>query len=142
MDDVDLRLVALLRGNARASWAELGRAVGLAVSAVVGVYQREGIEQDAMIGALRAVAAIEDCWHVAGEEELLVRVRVPDVAALEATLSALRRVSGVSRTRTTVILSAAWEGRFPLALPTGPPPGLPGDGADGDDDGADVDLTG
>jgi Lrp/AsnC family leucine-responsive transcriptional regulator len=36
---------------------------------------------------------------------------VPDVAGLERTLSRLRRIRGVARTRTTVVLSTKWEGR-------------------------------
>jgi Lrp/AsnC family transcriptional regulator, leucine-responsive regulatory protein len=38
-------------------------------------------------------------------------VRVPDVAGLERTLSRLRRIRGIARTRTTVVLSTKWEGR-------------------------------
>jgi Lrp/AsnC family leucine-responsive transcriptional regulator len=34
MDDVDRKLLAALRGNARASWAELARSVGLSAPAV------------------------------------------------------------------------------------------------------------
>ncbi len=146
MDDVDRRLVAALLADARASWAELGRAVGLSapsvadrvarlerdgvitgyhaavspaavglgVSALVGVYENEGIDPVVLVSALSAMEEIEDCWFVAGEEELVVRLRVADVDALEKALSRLRRVKGVSRTRTTVVLSTRWEGRFPL----------------------------
>lgn len=159
LDDIDRVLVARLRSQARSSWAELGRSVGLSapsvaervarlerdgvitgyhaaiapaaaglgVSALVGIYQREGVDQDALVDALRPNPAIEDCWFVAGEEALIVKVRVPDVDALEAVLGQLRRTRGVARTRTTVVLSTRWEGRFPLpaADPTaadGPPP--------------------
>lgn len=146
MDAVDQKLVAALLDNARASWAELGRtvglsapsvadrvgklerdgvitgyravvaphAVGLGVSALVGVYEREGTDGEKLVDALRAVPEVEDCWFVAGDEELVVRLRVADVDALEQALGTLRAVKGVSRTRTTVILSTRWEGRFPL----------------------------
>jgi Lrp/AsnC family leucine-responsive transcriptional regulator len=49
---------------------------------------------------------------VAGEESFLLKVRVADIEALEATLSRLRRIRGVSRTRTTVVLSTKWENRI------------------------------
>ncbi len=146
MDDVDHRLIAALLADARASWAELGRtvglsapsvadrvarlerdgvitgyhaavapaAVGLGVSALVGVYQREEASADALVEALRAIPEVEDCWSVAGEEELVLRLRARDVDALEAALRTLRSTKGVSRTRTTVVLSTPWEGRFPL----------------------------
>lgn len=89
-------------------------AIGLGVSALVGVFTREGAEQDEVAERLREVTAVEDCWVVAGEETFVVKVRAPDVDALEATLAVLRRTSGVGRTRTTVVLSTRWEGRVPF----------------------------
>ena len=89
-------------------------ALGLGVSAVVGVFTREGVDQDEVASRLRGIAAIEDCWAVAGEETFLVKVRAADVDGLEATLNLLRRTQGVARTRTTVVLSTPWEGRLPL----------------------------
>jgi Lrp/AsnC family leucine-responsive transcriptional regulator len=87
--------------------------IGLGVSALVGVFTREGVDQDDVAAALRSVAAIEDCWAVAGDETFLVKVRTADVDALEQTLVILRRTPGVARTRTTVVLSTTWEGRLP-----------------------------
>lgn len=144
MDSVDRRLVAELRRNGRATFAELARvvglsspavhdrvrrleadgvitgyhaavspaAVGLGVSALVSIYQRERAEQDEVAEALRAVREIEDCWFVAGDEAFIVKVRAADVDALEHVLGVLRRTPGVARTRTTVVLSSRWEGRF------------------------------
>ena len=143
MDDIDRALIAALRRNARASWAELGRAVGLSgpsvtervarlerdgvvtgyhaavdpaalgrsVAALVGVHLSDTSDQDAVALALERLEEIEDCWFVAGDESFLLKVRVPDVTALEGTLSRLRRIRGISRTRTTVVLSTKWEGR-------------------------------
>jgi len=88
--------------------------MGLGVSALVGVFTREGAEQDEVAERLREVTAIEDCWVVAGEETFVVKVRAPDVDALETTLGVLRRTRGVARTRTTVVLSTRWEGRVPF----------------------------
>jgi Lrp/AsnC family leucine-responsive transcriptional regulator len=59
---------------------------------------------------------VEDCWFVAGDQELVVKVRVPDVGHLEEVVASLRRVNGVVRTRTTVVLSTRWEAR-PAPLP-------------------------
>ena len=87
--------------------------LGLGVSALVGIFTREGVEQDDVAGRLRGVAAIEDCWAVAGEETFVIKVRAADVDALEQTLGVLRRIRGVARTRTTVVLSTPWEGRVP-----------------------------
>jgi Lrp/AsnC family leucine-responsive transcriptional regulator len=143
MDRIDADLVAVLRAEGRASYAELGRrvglsgpsvqerirrleergilrgyhaavdpvAVGLDVTALVGIYLSDNAVQDDVAGRLADVDAIEDCWSVAGDEAFVVKVRVGDVVALEATLGQLRRIRGIARTRTTVVLSTRWEGR-------------------------------
>ena len=143
MDDIDGALIAALRRDARASWAELGRAVGLSgpsvtervgrleragvitgyhaavdpgalgrsVAALVGIHLSDTSDQDAVAVALGRLGEIEDCWFVAGDESFLVKVRVPDVTALEGTLSRLRKIRGIARTRTTVVLSTKWEAR-------------------------------
>lgn len=91
-------------------------ALGLGVTALVGILQREGVEQDDLADALAQIPEIEDCWCVAGEEAFLVKVRVADVDALEHTLGALRRTAGVARTRTTVVLSTRFESRRRTAV--------------------------
>lgn len=143
MDDIDRRLLSVLMADARTSYAELARAVGLSapsvhervrrleragvvrgysavvdpaalgygVTALVGILQREGAEQDDLAAALAGIEEVEDCWFVAGEEAFVVKVRVADVDALEHTLGTLRRTPGVARTRTTVVLSTRFEGR-------------------------------
>ncbi len=161
MDAIDRRLVAALHDNARASWAELGRlvgmsgpsvqervrrleergiisgyraqvsaeAVGLGVSALVDLYQRDEVSTEDVAAQLRDIPEVEDCWYVAGDEEFVVKVRAEDVAGLEAVISKLRAVRGVSRTRTTVVLSTYWEGRG-LPLPAADPGAAdPGDSA-------------
>lgn len=95
--------------------------VGLSVTALVSIHPADSAEQDDVAARLSEVAEVEDCWLVAGDEAFVVKVRVPDVAALEATIAALRRVHGISRTRTTVVLSTRWEGR-PVPLPPVSPP--------------------
>lgn len=87
-------------------------ALGLGVTALVGIYQSDEAEQDEVADRLAGVPEIEDCWFVAGDEAFVVKVRVGDVDALEHTLGVLRRVPGVARTRTTVVLSTRWEGRI------------------------------
>ena len=61
--------------------------------------------------AMAELPSVEDCWRVAGSEGYVLKVRVPDIRALEDTISALNRIRGVARTRTTVVLSTKWEGR-------------------------------
>ena len=85
--------------------------VGLGVSALVGLIQGDDVESEDVAAQLRDVSEVEDCWYVAGEENFVVKVRAADVAALELVVAKLRRLPGVSRTRTTVVLSTRWEGR-------------------------------
>lgn len=48
---------------------------------------------------------------MAGAEAFIVKVRVGTVDDLERTLGRLRRIDGVGRTETTVVLSTRFEGR-------------------------------
>jgi Lrp/AsnC family transcriptional regulator, leucine-responsive regulatory protein len=92
-------------------------ALGLPVAALVGVHLSDTSDQDEVAAAMADLEEIEDCWFVAGEESFVLKVRVVDVPALEGTLSRLRHIPGVSRTRTTVVLSTKWENRPPLSQP-------------------------
>jgi Lrp/AsnC family leucine-responsive transcriptional regulator len=143
VDAVDRKLLDALRTNGRATFAELGRVVGLSapsvhervgkleaagvitgyhatvapeslgysMSALIGVILSDNSDMDAVARALGDVPEVEDCWSVAGEESYVVKVRVPDIAALERMIGTLNGIKGVSRTRTTVVLSTKFEGR-------------------------------
>jgi Lrp/AsnC family leucine-responsive transcriptional regulator len=143
VDDLDRRIIIELRLNGRATFAELGRQVGLSASAVhervgkletsgvitgyhatvdpraigLGVTALVGIQptdtgvDDEVAQALGELPEVESCWAVAGDEAFVVKVRVSTVDDLERTLGRLRRISGVARTRTTVVLSTRFEGR-------------------------------
>jgi len=143
VDDTDRRLLGALLADARTSYADLARqvglsapsvqervrklerdgvlrgsgvdvdpkALGLGVSALVGLQQREGVDADELVARLAAVPEIEDCWAVAGDEAFVAKVRVRDLDDLDRTLRVLRHVPGIARTRTTVVLSTCFEGR-------------------------------
>lgn len=143
MDALDRRILATLRADGRATYAELGRqvglsasavhervgklestgvivgyhavvdpaAVGLGVTALVGIQPAEVADEDAIAARLAAQPEVESCYAVAGDEAFVVKVRVPTVDGLERLLSRLRGVDGVARTRTTVVLSTRFEGR-------------------------------
>ena len=85
--------------------------VGLDVTALIGVIESDSVDETGIEEALAAMPEVEDCWRVAGSEGYVLKVRVTDIAALETTISALNRIRGVARTRTTVVLSTKWEGR-------------------------------
>jgi len=143
VDSVDRQLLDALRANARATYAELARVVGLsapavhervakletngvitgyhaavapesfgyAMNALVGIFISDSADTDDVAAQLAAVPAVEHCWFVAGEETFVVKVRVPDVSGMEATIRNLNAIRGVARTRTTVVLSTKFEDR-------------------------------
>jgi len=86
-------------------------ALGLDVTALIGVIESDAVDETGVEEALRALPQIEDCWRVAGAEGYVLKARVGGIAALEATIDAINRIRGVARTRTTVVLSTKWEGR-------------------------------
>ena len=86
-------------------------AVGLDVTALIGVSESDSVDDTGVEAALREMPEVEDCWRVAGSEAFVLKVRVTDIPALEAAINALNRIEGVARTRTTVVLSTKWEGR-------------------------------
>lgn len=143
MDAIDGRIVELLRVNARLTYAELARqvglsapavhdrvgkleatgvllgyhavadpdAIGLGVTALVGIIESDTGESDDVAAALYQMEEVESCYFLAGEESFLIKVRVPAIAELEQLIGRLNRIPGVARTRTTVALSTKWEGR-------------------------------
>lgn len=143
MDDIDLRLVELLRANARLSYAELARqvglsapavhdrvgkletggvirgyradaepeAIGLGVTALIGIVQDSGGDTDDVLEALRGMPEIESCYFMAGVESFLLKVRVATVHDLEGLIVRLNRTAGVASTRTAIALSTKWEDR-------------------------------
>ncbi|GAA3809758.1 MULTISPECIES: Lrp/AsnC family transcriptional regulator [Amycolatopsis] len=143
MDALDRKIIAALRLNGRATYAELGRTVGLSassvhervgkleaagvitgyhatvnpstvglgVTALVGIQPTDTAEDNDVADELGALPEVESCYAVAGDEAFVVKVRVPTVDDLEHTLGRLRRIAGVARTRTTVVLSTRFEGR-------------------------------
>lgn len=154
MDAVDRSILDALRANARATFAELAREVGLSapavhervgklesagvitgyhaavapeslgysMSALVGIILSDTSDEDQVAADLAALPAVEDCWFVAGEESFVVKVRVPDIGGLERAIRDLAKIKGVSRTRSTVVLSTRFEGRVRAAGDAEPAP--------------------
>ena len=143
MDSVDRQLIDALRLDGRATYAELGRQVGLSASAVhervgkleaagvimgyhavvdpasvglgvtalIGIHPTDTADDEDVAAALGGLAEVESCYAVAGDEAFVVKVRVATVDDLERALGRLRKIDGVARTRTTVVLSTRFEGR-------------------------------
>ena len=89
--------------------------LGYAMNALVGIFMKDGVDSDELAEQLAAIAAVEHCWFVAGEETFIVKIRVPDVSGMESTIRTLSLIPGVARTRTTVVLSTKFEDRVQAA---------------------------
>ncbi|SCK51466.1 Lrp/AsnC family transcriptional regulator [Streptomyces sp. WMMB 322] len=143
MDAVDRQLIQALRENGRASYAELGRLVGLSgpsvtdrinrletagvitgyratvdapslglgVTALIGIQLTDATDHEDVAGRLHELSEVEDCWFIAGDDSFMLKARASDVDALESLIRRLSGTKGVSRTRTTVVLSTKWENR-------------------------------
>jgi Lrp/AsnC family transcriptional regulator, leucine-responsive regulatory protein len=99
-------------GVIRAYRAEIRpEAIGLPVTAVIGIVQDSSGDTEGILAALRDHQEIESCYFMAGEESFLCKVRVSTIAELERLIVDLNRVKGIARTRTAIALSTKWEGR-------------------------------
>lgn len=88
--------------------------LGLPLTAFVSIKPIDPAAPDDAPERLADLAQIEACHSVAGEESYILKVRVSGPTALEALLQQIRAAANVS-TRTTVVLSTAYEGRPPAS---------------------------
>jgi len=86
--------------------------VGLSLTAFVSIKPFDASAPDDVPNRLRHLSAVEACHSVAGDENYILKVRVASPAALEDLLQQIRSLASVS-TRTTVVLSTAYENRPP-----------------------------
>jgi DNA-binding Lrp family transcriptional regulator len=92
MDDIDRRLIALLRENARAPTAHLGRQLGLSRTTVQGRIER--LERQGVILGYTARLS-EDHERGAVRAHVMITVRPKEARAVEAALRALASVRGL-----------------------------------------------
>jgi Lrp/AsnC family leucine-responsive transcriptional regulator len=85
-------------------------AVGLPLTAFVSVTPLDPAAPDDVPDLLRELPEIEACHSVAGDENYILKVRVPTPGVLEGLLARIRAAAAVS-TRTTIVLSTPFEAR-------------------------------
>jgi Lrp/AsnC family leucine-responsive transcriptional regulator len=107
-------------------------AAGFPVLAFVAVTLARQDARRRFVEAVRAHPLIQECHHVAGDDDFLLKVRARSLGELDALLSEeLKGRLGIARTRTTIVLGTAKEtARLPVGEPTAPPSGrVTGSGA-------------
>ena len=86
-------------------------ALGLPIAAFVAIRAFDPSTEDKAPKKLAEIKGIESCYSVAGDEAYILKVRVASPVALEALLSEIRALAGVS-TRTSLVLSIPFEDQF------------------------------
>jgi DNA-binding Lrp family transcriptional regulator len=132
MDDLDRRLIALLREDADRPLKALAAAVGLSASSVrdrivrlkaSGVIRRVTIEVDLpgqvsavlfvrlrktpdpeAVAAVAAIAAVVRCYSLAGEVDLLVEIAGPGTETVNAARDAVAALPHVADVTTSLVL--------------------------------------
>ena len=136
MDDLDRRLIALLRTDGRAPVAGLAAVLGLSRATVRARIDRltaegviegftvvlrrpeteairaitmigvEGRAAERVIRALQGFPEIRALWSTSGRWDVVAELELPDLPAFDATLRRIREVEGVAATETSLLLAA------------------------------------
>ncbi|MBF8290425.1 MAG: leucine responsive regulatory protein [Chloroflexi bacterium] len=94
-------------------------ALGLGVLAFTWVTQAPGTVSTDLTGDFDALAEIEECHHITGEADYLLKIRARDTRDLERVVKAIQATRHVFSTETDVVFSTAFEGR-PILPPVRP----------------------
>ncbi len=133
IDEVDMKLLKLLKENSRMSYARLADVLGISESAVrkrvnklrkSGVIRKFTIEYE-LANEVRAVIlvkttppkpvpevssqiikieGVETVYEVTGDNDILVMVRVQSIAEVNKCIDKIRSIPGVASTNTMIIL--------------------------------------
>ena len=93
------------------------RAVGYDILAFSWITQAPGTNQHDLSDAFAAIPEIEECHHITGEADYLIKVRARDTRDLERILRLVQATPNVFQTETDVVFSSGFE-RRPLHVPT------------------------
>lgn len=97
----------VIRGYAALVDAE---SVGAVLTAFVAVTLDRPEHRKAFLKKVAKLAEVQECHHIAGEDDYLLKVRCRGARDLDRVISEeLRSVPGVARTRTTIALGTAKE---------------------------------
>jgi Lrp/AsnC family leucine-responsive transcriptional regulator len=92
------------------------RAIGYDVLAFSWITQAPGTAAHDLTEAFAAIPEIEECHHITGEADYLIKVRARDTRDLEHVLRRVQSTQDVFQTETDVVFSSGFE-RRPLHVP-------------------------
>lgn len=85
-------------------------AVGCVLTAFVTVTLERPLHRAGFLAAVQALPEVQECHHVAGDDDYLLKVRCTGPRDLDRVISeAIKAVPGVLRTRTTIALATLKE---------------------------------
>jgi Lrp/AsnC family transcriptional regulator, leucine-responsive regulatory protein len=91
-------------------------AIGYDILAFSWITQAPGTTSHDLTDAFAAIPEIEECHHITGEADYLIKVRARDTRDLERVLRAVQATPNVFQTETDVVFSSGFEHR-PLHVP-------------------------
>lgn len=84
--------------------------IGCGLTAFIAVTLDRPVHRAAFLARVRALPEVQECHHVAGEDDFLLKVRCGSTRDLEQIVSeGIKGLDGIARTRTTVVLSTSKE---------------------------------
>jgi Lrp/AsnC family leucine-responsive transcriptional regulator len=93
------------------------RALGYDILAFTWVTQAPGTVANDLTESFATIPEIEECHHISGEADYLIKVRARDTRDLERVLRLVQSTKDVFQTETDVVFSSGFE-RRPLHVPT------------------------
>jgi Lrp/AsnC family leucine-responsive transcriptional regulator len=94
--------------------------VGRGILAFTWVSQSPGTASEDLTADFAAIPEVEECHHIAGEADYLLKIRTRDTKDLERVIRILSGTRNVFSTETDVVLSSGFEHR-PISLSGGAP---------------------
>jgi Lrp/AsnC family leucine-responsive transcriptional regulator len=94
--------------------------VGRGILAFTWVSQSPGTASEDLTAEFAAIPEVEECHHIAGEADYLLKLRCRDTKDLERVIRILSTTRNVFSTETDVVLSSGFE-RRPISLSDGAP---------------------
>lgn len=86
------------------------KALGYSITAFVSLSLTHPKHQTGFIKAIHKLKEVEECHHIAGDDDYLLKVRCKSTEHLDQFLNEkLKMLSGVLKTRTTIVLSTSKE---------------------------------
>jgi Lrp/AsnC family leucine-responsive transcriptional regulator len=92
------------------------RALGYDILAFSWITQAPGTTRQDLTAAFATIPEIEECHHITGEADYLIKVRARDTRDLERVLRQVQSTPHVFQTETDVVFSSGFE-RRPLHVP-------------------------